>query len=367
MVLHIDNKIEVATKMLNVAKCVIDLKSQFQAEDVRKTVYKEINTNQIEKFGSLSNLLEPFFNKQIESASIRLSEMSGSKGFTTDDQATRLADQIHTSVDWNQELLELIVPFWINTSIEVMRVQTLLTSMDSSKGFDRTKLSTASELLLQQLTEGEVEDEDTKLITLASVLGTVNILLSTEYPNWMQEEIQSRLTETFSQPYWEDVNKTTTGDIEQYLRDGIAKGQSIETMAKNMVPNLVEEGIYGKRRGRRIARTESGHALNAARTRAINQVIVDTAQQRNIRRGWLSVLADTTRDAHADLDGVPEDGEGLWNLNGVMVRWPADVNLPAEDRVNCLCTVMTMFGMTSDTANQLIEEHSLRTTEELEA
>jgi hypothetical protein len=64
-----------------------------------------------------------------------------------------------------------------------------------------------------------------------------------------------------------------------------------------------------------------------------------------INKSWLSVLGNTTRDAHADLDGVMADADGLWDLNGVKIPWPGHVSLPASDRCNCQCTIVTEFGV----------------------
>ena len=131
-------------------------------------------------------------------------------------------------------------------------------------------------------------------------------------------------------------------------------------MASQMASSL-GGGDYGLIRGRRIARTEGAHALNAARSAAIDQVIVDTGQQENIKRVWISVLGDTTRETHANLDGVPADKNGRWLLGGISVRWPADISLPVFDRINCLCTIISEFGLTDFEAGELIAEHEILT------
>ena len=75
---------------------------------------------------------------------------------------------------------------------------------------------------------------------------------------------------------------------------------------------------------------------------------------------WLSVLGNTTRDTHAGLDGVPAGADNRWALGGVRVRWPADINLPVEERANCRCTVNSEFGMDDAIAWRLIEEYEGR-------
>ena len=79
-----------------------------------------------------------------------------------------------------------------------------------------------------------------------------------------------------------------------------------------------------------------------------------------ITKVWLSALIPTTRDAHAHNDGVPADKNGMWVLNGVTVRWPADISLPPSDRINCLCTINSEFGLTDTDVSGLLEEFSQR-------
>ena len=190
--------------------------------------------------------------------------------------------------------------------------------------------------------------------------GKVSIGVATEIPDTLAKSIQERLTETFKQPYWAKVNQTTHNDIEHYLRTGLANGQSIETMARNMAPDLLETGGYALRRAKLIARTESGNALNGARSAAIDDMIADMGLGSMVKKAWLSVLGDTTRDTHADLDGVPADANGKWLLGGVRCRWPGDVVLPVGERASCQCTLVTEFGMQDATAQQLIQDYEKR-------
>ena len=184
-----------------------------------------------------------------------------------------------------------------------------------------------------------------------------------ELPEKMKRDIMSQLAETFSQPYWDDISRVTAGHAEKFLEQGLTEGWSIRRIASTMATEFLGDTYkHALMRATRIARTEAGHALNAARTISINGMRSDLPVQveKYIKRSWLSILSGTTRDAHADLDGVPEDEDGMWNLNGVRIPWPGHTSLPARDRCNCFCTVVIEWGIRESTAQQLIDEHVQR-------
>jgi len=216
------------------------------------------------------------------------------------------------------------------------------------------KASTASEYI------ATFDDSPLEELSFTTPFGEHSMAFVSEYPEWMKKSIQEYLTETFSQDYWTEVNMTTLGDITKFLRVGAVEGLSIEQMAINMMSQFVGDSRYAKMRGRRIARTEIGHALNGARSEAMQHLKDEVGDQLPMRRGWLSVLGSTTRDTHANLDGVPEDSNGEWVLGGVKCRWPSDSRLSAGERINCQCTVIMMYGLQDDSADDLISDYAKR-------
>jgi hypothetical protein len=188
----------------------------------------------------------------------------------------------------------------------------------------------------------------------------VDIELATEMPDWMIDEIHATLRDTYSREYWHDITKTTGHDIERYLDQGLTEGWSIRRISKEMAVSF-QGGTagYGFRRSKRIAVTEAGYALNSARSASIN-ALKEEIPQLQIRRSWRAQLSNTTRDTHADLDGVPEDTDGGWFLGGVHVSVPGHPDLPVGERVTCYCTVSTEFGMGDEEARELIANHEER-------
>lgn len=195
-------------------------------------------------------------------------------------------------------------------------------------------------------------------------MGQFNIVHATEYPEWMKQAIEDRLRESFAQDYWAKVNLTTLGDIDNFLITGLREGWSIARMAKEMAPNLLQEGAYATRRGKLIARTEMGNSLNGARSAAMDSLINELGEQLPMKKTWLSVLGTTTRDEHANLDGVPADKDGMWELAGIRVRWPGDVTLPPSQRCNCMCSLIIKYGMTDAEATTLLGEYQSRLAEQ---
>jgi len=105
-------------------------------------------------------------------------------------------------------------------------------------------------------------------------------------------------------------------------------------------------GKYAGLRARNIARTESGNALNGARKAGMDKMMAELGPQMQgvMRPTWLSVLGSTTRDTHANLDGVPADKDGMWTLAGYRIPWPAHVSLPASERCNCFPAGVLVSG-----------------------
>jgi hypothetical protein len=309
----------------------------------------------------IERTLRPFFEDQIKTAAAALSKLG-----TTKAAGDGLANQLLNPIEWDEKLTDTLYPAMARIALAGIVSETKRMGLDQRKAWrkvgpstvklsGRIKASTATQLL------ENLGIDLSNIGTLETPYGPVSMGFLSEYPDWMKETIQDLLKETFDQPYWTEVNITTLGDIDQFIRSGVLEGWSIERMASEMAPRLLETGKYAKIRGRRIARTEAGHALNGARTAAIDSVIDElSGTGLPIRKMWHSVLGTTTRDSHAYLDGVAADADGKWFLGGVRCRWPGDVNLPASERCNCQCTITTGFGVDDEYAQQTISEYNDR-------
>ena len=73
-------------------------------------------------------------------------------------------------------------------------------------------------------------------------------------------------------------------------------------------------------------------ALNAGHYAGIGNLQDETGIPMGVE--WLSIRGNTTRESHAELDGVVVPHGGRFNLGGVMIKYPGDIALPAKDRCN---------------------------------
>lgn len=326
------------------------------ASRYNKIVCAEIHIKQYEHTEQdIVSLLSPMFDRQIESAAGRLRTMVLSKSVKApQDMADAIASQIFDPNEWQDELVNRTLPPMAVNMVRAIRSQLNLWGVGKAYSivakqqndafaqlvnFEDRGTTTATDWLQ---TQSDIELDEIDFNVHGRI---VSMGIATELPRSMKVAIKRLLQETFAQPYWDNINRTTLGDIRQFLAVGIRDGVSIEEMSRQMATLLSEEGIYARRRARNIARTESGHALNGARAGAMSSLEADLAGQVLMKRVWLSVLGNTTRDTHAALDSVPADEENRWNLAGYQVRWPADIVLPPRERCNCQCTITIEFGM----------------------
>lgn len=308
---------------------------QIRRESVRRKFQRDVKQSGAE----LVRTLEPFFESQIKAYADRLQAAD----------AALKAEQVFDLTKLDEELINRTLPLLAKRMFKTS-MEEYLQSKAKIKSIKAE--STATEWL------DSVEDAALESIEFITPLGIVTLQISTEFPDMMKQDIVDRLQETFAQDYWTKVNQTTLADIDGFLEEGLVRGQSIREIAKNIIPNLMEQGKYAKVRARRIAITESANALNGARVAAMNTVERELeGSGLPIRKVWMSILIPTTRDAHANLDGVPCTKDGYWFLGGVKARWPGDVNLPADQRINCYCTVLHQFGLADAEADELLAEY----------
>jgi len=339
------------------------IKQRNATPEVRREICKTVHCLQFEKLEEeIERALNPLFSKQLVDVVKTLKDVeitapdakktTSPTGKKTNQNAEIIAKQAIHPKRWKTELIDRTLPVIVKGMLTGIKSEIQMASRNTPKN---TKgKTTATEWLDLFTIENATET------VFDTPYGEVPIQLGTEIPEYYKREIENRLRETFYQDYWEKVNETTLADITKYLENGIQEGQSIEQIARNIETELIEQGRYGRQRARTIARTESGNALNGARNIAMDSLLASIGEEVPIKKVWLSVLGNTTRDQHADLDGVPADKDGMWEMVGMKVRWPGDVNLPPEMRINCQCTIMTEIGMTDKEADQLRQDYADR-------
>ncbi|WP_443111072.1 phage minor head protein [Bremerella sp. P1] len=91
----------------------------------------------------------------------------------------------------------------------------------------------------------------------------------------------------------------------------------------------------------RIARTEVLGAMNGGQVAGIAQIEAESGLP--MTKELLSVHGSTTRESHSEADGQEVPVAGDFIVGGHSCRFPGDWRLPAAERVNCQCGVLSAF------------------------
>jgi hypothetical protein len=87
-------------------------------------------------------------------------------------------------------------------------------------------------------------------------------------------------------------------------------------------------------RARRIARTETGAAQNAALLEMAG------ARGKPFEKTWVAIEDARTRPTHAAADGQTVSGDALFSVGGAAMAHPGDPSAPLSEIVNCRCTML---------------------------
>lgn len=163
-----------------------------------------------------------------------------------------------------------------------------------------------------------------------------------EAPVWFREAMEDQLTETFQRDYWTRIDEVTSDDIQGTLSTGLSEGHSIRRIAATI--NASYGAAYSIARATLVARTEMTGAMNAGHEAGI----AGTAAETGLAMGkeWVSVLGNTTRRSHYDADGEQTaTPDGLFTVGGAQTPYPGHGGLPARERCNCQCTIISSLVM----------------------
>jgi hypothetical protein len=126
------------------------------------------------------------------------------------------------------------------------------------------------------------------------------------------------------------VLATTKERIAERVKQGMEMGLSVDDLGDWVSQIAQIEGVY---RGRLIARTETHSAANAGSIAAAESTGVA------MKKVWISAEDDRTREDHIEADGQAVGMQDSFTIGGWELAYPGDPNGPAEQIINCRCTV----------------------------
>jgi len=304
----------------------------------RETTRAIFNKQSQDAEEAMTKALIPFFEEQIKTA-----QKAIAGGNTVDPIKPE---------EWHDNLIDAVFPVMLSAMAESVVMTYLDIGIDlrkSKSAWEKANKTTATEWL---------ESEGLSLPAGES-FGGVNLEFITELPPWAIDSIKESLEDQFAQGYWQDINGTTADHVNRQVQMGLSEGWSTQKIAKAIGITKGSEGYYHNR-AVNIARTEMTGAMSAARDLSIDKLkeMLPEEASKYIGKEWLSVLGNTTRDTHAALDGTSPDKDGMFNVGGYMAPYPSHHSLPAGERCNCQCSLITAFGAGApeDEIREIIEE-----------
>ena len=136
-----------------------------------------------------------------------------------------------------------------------------------------------------------------------------------------QEAIRRRIT---------DVVETTRHQIVRAVSKGYSDGlgqRGVADYILDLVPSLSQY------RANMIARTETHGAANYGSDEAAKQTGLP------LSREWISAQDERTRETHRAANGTTASMDGKFKIGDAELAFPGDPDGPAEEVINCRCTV----------------------------
>lgn len=126
------------------------------------------------------------------------------------------------------------------------------------------------------------------------------------------------------------IAETTRNQIVAAVARGYADG-----LAQDGVASMIMDAIpaISNMRSAMIARTETHGAANFGALEAARETGI------TLRREWLSAEDDRTRPSHAEANGQTVGMDEPFTVGDASLMYPGDPNGPAEEVINCRCSV----------------------------
>ena len=302
-----------------------DDKSEKGVRSLFQKAMKQVFVKQVsEDSKAVLDAMIPFLKSQVESAAEQLRVISGVRiasciHKSQFDTSVALAVAVFDPNKWTGPMVQTLAP--VLSKIAAHGAFTELAFIEEAQSNNKTTASDVVQQLGAQGLDG----------------------ISTEWPVWMQNAVRGFIAQQFAQSYWAGIADTTLSDIRAYIEAGLNEGWSIRRIASEIDDAFTESYYSG--RGLNIARTETSDALNAGHTMAIRETGNQLGDTTAVQKEWLSVLGSTTRETHADANGQLVGVDQAFSVGGFATPHPGHHSLPASERCNCQCTVISAFGM----------------------
>lgn len=159
-----------------------------------------------------------------------------------------------------------------------------------------------------------------------------------EYIKWLENYVISRLGKKITSITGES-RKQALKIIQKVIGQGMIEGWGAEQIARAVRKALEGIEVINQWRAVRIARTETASASNIGSYVGAQDFAKETGIR--LQKYWIATYDEKTRDTHLVMEQQnPKELNEPFLVAGV---WPAecpmDPDLPAEETINCRCTI----------------------------
>ena len=154
-------------------------------------------------------------------------------------------------------------------------------------------------------------------------------------PESVNKKIRKTIEQTQDSPIWMRIVQSVVNTVKRTAREAIASGANVALAVTMAVAS--PESILDRSAG--IAAVETQAAYSAGQTHAYAALV---AAGRVRRRMWLSRRDAKVRETHIEADGQIVVGNNPFTVGGHKADYPCDPKLPAKERCNCRCVVVTV-------------------------
>jgi hypothetical protein len=157
-------------------------------------------------------------------------------------------------------------------------------------------------------------------------------------PAETRQRILGALDDLESQDYWQAIQLETERRLVDVIQAGIAEGLNSYSIGMRIREHL--GGYEARKRAYKIARTETTGAMNAGHVAQMQSLGAAVEGKK-----WLSITDKDARESHAAANGQTVRGvDTPFIIGGYEAPYPGHWSLPAGERVNCRCTVLSVLN-----------------------
>ncbi|MBL9163132.1 MAG: hypothetical protein JNL18_10390 [Planctomycetaceae bacterium] len=154
--------------------------------------------------------------------------------------------------------------------------------------------------------------------------------------------LRRALDELEGQDYWKKIQSETEANLTSIIEQAIIDKADNYQLGMRIREHL--GGMPANKRAQKIARTETTGAMNAG-----HFAYMDSLIEEGIVTGkeWNAIGDSDCRDSHAALSGKVVPAREMFIVGSSPAPHPGHWSLPAKERVNCRCVVLSVFSGTA--------------------